>query len=233
MLAVSVTLLVGLISGLLVGWLVGYLKLDSMIVTLGMLSVLQALTLIYTNGQFQTLIDKSTWYAFIGGGYVSIIPFPVILYAMIVVIFWIILNKMVFGKQLQAVGYNRVASQFSGIKDKKVVLSTFVLTGVLSAVAGILISSRVLGSQNTMGQGYEFSVITAVILGGASITGGYGSIYKTTIGALLIGFLNNGFIMVGVPYYYQYLAQWFIIVGVVWADLAAKERAKESGVELR
>lgn len=224
LLSVGVTLLVGLAVGLLNGYLCGYLKLNSMIVTLGMLSVLQALTLIYTNGQFQSLKDTGTWFSFLGGGYLFGIPFQLIIYIVVLLLFHILLTKTVFGRQLQAVGFNRVASQFSGINDNKLVLLSFVTTGLTAALAGIIVSSRVLGSQNTTGMGYEFNVIATVILGGANLNGGEGNICKTMIGVLILGFLQNGFIMIGLPYYFQYIAQCVIIIGIVWLDIASKRR---------
>lgn len=224
LLSVGVTLLVGLAVGLINGYLCGYLKLNSMIVTLGMLSVLQALTLIYTNGQFQSLENVNTWFTFLGGGYLFGIPFQLIIYIVVLIVFHLILTKTVFGRQLQAVGFNRMASQFSGINDSKLVLLSFVTTGVTAALAGIIVSSRVLGSQNTTGMGYEFNVIATVILGGANLNGGEGSIYKTMIGVLILGFLQNGFIMIGLPYYFQYVAQCVIIIGIVWMDITAKRK---------
>ncbi|MGI6152585.1 MAG: ABC transporter permease [Christensenellaceae bacterium] len=224
LMAVIMAIIAGALSGLASGFLVGKLKLNSMIVTLGMMSVLQALTLIYTSGSFIDLLDKTTWFAFIGGGMVGAIPFPVILYAIVIIIFTILLDKTTFGRKVRAVGSNNTAANFSGISSGNIVLLTYVLTGILAAVAGILISSRVLGFQNTMGQGYEFQVITAVILGGTSLNGGEGSVWKTAIGGLIVGFLFNGFIMIGLPYYFQWVAQWFIIVGVVMLDILSTKR---------
>ena len=221
---VLAALAVGLISGAFSGWLVGYLKLGSMIVTLGMMSILQAVTLIYTNGQFYAVEDPSSWYSFIAGGYVFNIPFPIILYVLILIIFALILTKTVFGRKLKAVGANKVASRFAGINDSRVILASYIASGLMAAIAGIIVTSRAVGAQTAMGQNYEFEVITAVILGGANLNGGEGSIYKTMLGVLILGFLYNGFTIIGLPYYVQWLSQWVIIVGVVWLDITSKKK---------
>lgn len=221
--AIIIALLVGLVSGCISGFLVGFLKLNSMIITLGMLGILQAITLLYTGGKYSTIAEPDkTAFAFIGRGFILGIPFPVIIYIAIIVIFSIILNKTVYGRQLLAVGGNQVASKFTGIRENLIIMSTFIATGVASAIASIVLGSRIMSAQNYVGQGYEFEAITGVILGGTSLLGGEGSVVKTFVGILILGFLKNGFIMLGFPYYTQWIIQWFIIVGVVWMDIASR-----------
>ena len=225
--AMIVALLAGLLSGAFNGYLVGFLKLNSMIITLGMLGVLQAITLIYTGGKYSSVANpEATWYAFIGRGFIMGIPFPVILYIMITIVFATLLNKTVYGRQLMAVGGNPIASQFTGIRSNLVIMSTFIATGITAAIGGIILGSRIMSAQNYIGEGYEFQVITGVILGGTSLLGGEGSIWKTFMGIVILGFLRNGFIILGFPYYVQWIIQWFIIIGVVWLDVASKRGGK-------
>ena len=123
-----------------------------------------------------------------------------------------------------AVGSNNTASKYAGINDKKVLLMTFVISGILSAVAGIVLGARIGSAQNTIAEGYEFEIITGVILGGTSLQGGSGSTVKSLIGIIIMGVLSNGFVMIGFPYYTQWIAQWVIIVVVVWMDIATKRK---------
>ncbi len=221
--AILITVVVGLISGAFIGYLVGYLKLNSLIITLGMLVGLQAIVLIYTGGKYTRIVaPDETWFGVIGRGFVFGIPIPVIILGVLLFVFSIILLKTVFGRQVFAVGGNPTASQFSGISDRKIIFLAFVISGILTSIAGIIMGSRLMAAQNYLGQGYEFQVIAGVILGGVSLTGGEGNVFKAFIGILIIGILKNGFLLLGFPYYFQWVAQWVIVVGVVWLDVATK-----------
>lgn len=222
--AVLVALLAGVVMGAINGYLVGFLKLTSLIVTLGMLPVIQALTLIYSKGMYSVIENpEEAAFAFIGRGELFGIPFSILLFGLVAVIFTIILKMTYFGRQLYAVGGNRVASRFSGIQDDWVTLFTFVITGLTAAIGGVMMGSRVMSAQNYLGKNYELDVLSAVVLGGTSLYGGAGSIPKTVIGVLILGFLKNGFIHLGLPYYTQMLAQWVIIIGAVWLDITSKK----------
>lgn len=221
--AMAISLVVGLISGAIAGYLIGYLKLNSMIVTLGFLAALQAITLIYTGGKYTRVVaPEETWFGTIGRGFVLGVPVPVIILAVLILIFTIIMTKTVFGRQIFAVGGNSKASKFSGINDSKIVMIIFMISGLLTGVAGIILGSRLMAAQNYLGQGYEFQVISGVILGGTSLAGGEGNVFKAFIGILIIGILKNGFILLGFPYYTQWVAQWVIVLAVVWIDVASK-----------
>jgi ribose transport system permease protein len=221
--AMIAAILVGMLSGTLAGYLIGYLKLNSMIITLGLLGVIQAVTLIYTGGKYSRIAEPDkTWFGFIGRGFVLGIPFPVIILAVVIIIFAVLLMKTVFGRQLLAVGGNQVASKFSGIKETRIIMLTFIASGLVTGIGGIVLGSRIMAAQNYIGEGYEFQVITGVILGGTSLTGGEGNIFKSFLGILIVGMLMNGFILLGFPYYTQWVAQWVILVVVVWIDIATK-----------
>lgn len=222
--AICVALLGGLIIGSINGYLVGFQKLNSLIVTLGMLPVVQALTLIYTKGMYGTISNpEEIAFAFIGRGRLFGIPFPIIIFAITAIIFGFVLSKTSYGRRLFAVGGNPTASWFAGIRENWIVFSTFALAGLTAGVGGVMMGSRVMAAQNYLGKGYELDVLTAVILGGTSLYGGMGSIPKTVIGVLMLGFLKNGFILIGLPYYTQMVAQWVIIIGAVWLDVASKK----------
>lgn len=209
--------------GALIGFLVGYLKLNSLIVTLGMLSAIHGLTLTYSGGKNMDIADKEgTWFAVFGQGHVLGIPVPVIIFGVLATILAVLLARTAFGRRVYAVGGNGVAATFSGIPRARVVFFSYVISSFCVAMAGLLQASRSMGSQNTVGQGLELDVLAAVILGGASLLGGSGTIFKTVIGVLILGFIQNGLLLVGLQFYVQYVVTWVIIILAVWLDVAAK-----------
>jgi len=133
-----------------------------------------------------------------------------------------LLAKTPFGRSVYAVGGNGVAATFSGLHRPRVVFICYIISSFCVATAGLLQASRSLGSQNTVGQGLELEVLAAVILGGASLLGGSGTVFKTVIGVLILGFIQNGLLLVGLQFYVQCVVTWVIIILAVWLDIAAK-----------
>jgi ribose transport system permease protein len=209
--------------GALIGFLVGYLKLNSLIVTLGMLSAIHGLTLTYSGGKNMDIADKQdTWFSVFGQGSVAGIPIPILIFGVLAIFLSFLLGKTPFGRKIYAVGGNGIAATFSGIPRARVVFFSYVISSFCVATAGLLQASRSMGSQNTVGQGLELEVLAAVILGGASLLGGSGTILKTVIGVLILGFIQNGLLLVGLEFYVQYVVTWIIIILAVWLDVAAK-----------
>ena len=209
--------------GALIGLLVGYFKLNSLIVTLGMLSAIHGLTLTYSGGKNMDIADKEgTWFSVIGQGSVLGVPIPILIFAILACVLTLLLAKTPFGRKVYAVGGNGVAATFSGIRRPRVVLTTYLISSFCVATAGLLQASRSMGSQNTVGQGLELEVLAAIILGGASLMGGSGTVFKTVIGVLILGFIQNGLLLVGLEFYVQYVVTWLIIILAVWLDIAAK-----------
>lgn len=209
--------------GAFIGFLVGYLKLNSLIVTLGMLSAIHGLTLTWSGGKNMDIADKSgTWFSAFGQERVMGIPVPILIFALLAVALSLLLSKTPFGRKVYAVGGNGQAATFSGIPRARVVFLTYIVSAFCVATAGLLQASRSLGSQNTVGQGMELEVLAAVILGGASLMGGAGTVFKTVIGVLILGFIQNGLLLVGLDFYVQYIVTWIIIILAVWLDVAAK-----------
>lgn len=212
-----------LVLGAFIGFLVGYLKLNSLIVTLGMLSAIHGLTLTYSGGKNMDIADKeNTWFSVFGQGDVLGVPTPILIFLLLASILGIVLAKTPFGRKVYAVGGNGVAATFSGIPRARVVFTCYLMSAFCVAVAGLLQASRSLGSQNTVGQGLELEVLAAVILGGASLMGGSGTVFKTVIGVLILGFIQNGLLLVGLQFYAQYIVTWVIIILAVWLDIAGK-----------
>lgn len=221
--AILVMLVATLAIGAVNGLLVGVLRLNSLIVTLGMLSAVQGLTLIYSGGQNVDVTDQeATWFAIFGRGAIAGLDTPVIIFAMLAVFLHGIMAHTPFGRRVFAVGGNPTAATFSGVRRARVVLGTYLVSAACVGVAAVILGSRVMGSQNNVGQGYELLVLAAVILGGTSLLGGAGSIPKTVIGVLILGFIQNGLLLLGFAYYVQWLVTWVVIILAVWLDVAAK-----------
>ncbi len=222
-LAIPAMFAMTLALGALIGFLVGYLKLNSLIVTLGMLSAIHGLTLTYSGGKNMDIDDKAgTWFSVFGQGEALGIPVPILLFAALAVGLGLLLSRTPFGRKVYAVGGNGVAATFSGIPRARVVFLCYLISAFCVATAGLIQASRSLGSQNTVGQGLELEVLAAVILGGASLMGGAGTIFKTVIGVLILGFIQNGLLLIGLQFYVQFVVTWIIIILAVWLDIAAK-----------
>ena len=222
-LAIPAMFVMTMCLGAIIGFLVGYLKLNSLIVTLGMLSAIHGLTLTYSGGKNMDIADKEgTWFSVFGQGTAMGIPIPILIFGLLAAFLGLVLAKTPFGRKIYAVGGNGAAATFSGIRRARVVFSCYLISSFCVATAGLIQASRSLGSQNTVGQGLELEVLAAVILGGASLMGGSGTIFKTIIGVLILGFIQNGLLLAGLQFYAQYVVTWIIIILAVWLDIAAK-----------
>ncbi|MGI3899294.1 MAG: ABC transporter permease [Janthinobacterium lividum] len=221
--AIAVALAIGFAVGCINGALVGWLGLNSLIATLGVLSVLQGATLVYTAGSnAQVAGAASSWFTFIGRGYVCGIPTPVLIAATLLALFSVVLTRTTFGRRVFAVGGNSTASAYAAISAPWAIFLSYIIADVLTGVAGIVYSSRVAAARSDSGNGLELMVLSAIILGGTSLLGGSGSVMRSIVGILIIGFVQNALLLVGSPYYVQWIVTALIIVGAVWTDLGLK-----------
>ncbi len=222
LIALGACMLVGLVNGLLVG----YLRIPSMIATLGTQTILSGAMLIYTGGQLRWINDpSSTWYQIFGRTKIfNTVPVSVVILVAAVLIFEYILVRTAFGVKVKAVGGNALALRYSGSDDRKIIVTCFVLAGLMGALAGLVMGSRTMKYQTEQAFGYEFDCISAVILGGTSLSGGSGSVVKTLLGVVIIAALNNGFLMFGLPYYFQWVVQGLIILVMVYFDVLSQRR---------
>lgn len=221
--AILLVISAGIALGAVNGLLVGYIGLNALIVTLAMLSLLQGLTLLYSGGANVNVSNpQETWFAVFGRETLFGVPVPALFFLGGAAIAGFLLRKTIFGRTVYAVGGNETASNFSGINAKRTVFLAYVLSGFATACAAIIMGSRVMGAQNTIGQGYELNVLAGIILGGTSLLGGSGSIWRTVLGVTMLGFIQNGLLLLGFPYYAQWLVTWFVIIAAVWIDLGAK-----------
>jgi ribose transport system permease protein len=155
----------------------------------------------------------------LGGGYIAnLIPLPVIWMAVAFILCGFLLRGTVFGRHVVAIGGNEEAARLSGVRVSPMKLGIYGLSGLLSAFAGVVLTSRLYSAQATAGAGYELDAIAAVVLGGTSLAGGRGWLFGTLIGALLIGFLNNGLNLLGVSSFYQQVVKGIVILIAVLLD---------------
>ena len=216
-LAVVLVLILGTVIGMGAGFIRAAFNVPSFIVTLGLLSALSGAALWMTNASPIAITDPT--FAFFGSGRVfGVVPFPLIVFISLVIVFWFISTRTTFGRSVYAVGGNPEAARIAGISLTRVRVAVFASTGLLAAISGVLFSSLIGSGNGALGQGAEFQVIAAVIVGGTSLYGGRGSIIGTLLGVLFIGILTNGMVLLNVNQYGQKVAHGMIILVAVLAS---------------
>jgi len=216
---IGVPVLVALLIGALTGWVNGALiarfRIPPFIATLGMMTVARGFALIYSNKPLSQLTPE---YNFIGQGAIAGVPFPVIILLVVAVLTHIMLNNTRFGRYIYALGGNEQAARISGVNIDRVKIGVYTLAGLLSGLAGLVVSSRVGSGQPGQGVGIELDAIAAAVIGGTSLSGGIGTIWGTIVGALIIGVLDNGLILLNVDQYWITIVKGTIIVVAVIID---------------
>ena len=218
LLAFVITLALGLIFGFVNGFLVSKMKLQAFIVTLVTMTFLRGATLVFTEGKPITVDDGGILFENIGGGYLFDIPIPIYIMVALFILGHYLLMHTKFGRYTYAIGGNEEATKLSGINVDKVKMWVYGLCGMLSALAGIILTSRLYSAQPTAGSGYELDAIAAVVLGGTSLAGGVGRITGTALGALIIGVLGNALNLLNVSSYYQMMIKAVVILIAVLID---------------
>lgn len=222
---VIVPIFIGLAAGSAMGAFNGLVitksKVPPFIVTLGTMTIGRGLALILSKGRPVSNLSDS--FNFIGGGNLFGIPFPIIILIVAFVVCSIVLNKTILGRYMYAVGGNEPAARASGIRVSRVKMWVYTICGLLSAMGGILLTSRITTGQPNAGSGFELDAIAAAIIGGTSTSGGTGSMTGTLIGALLIGVISNSLDLLNVTSYYQQVVMGAIIIGAVVLDSVGKE----------
>jgi rhamnose transport system permease protein len=197
-LAILFGLVVGVAAGLFNGLFITLLDLHPLVVTLGTFALFQGLA--YGLTEAQAVSDFPAWFAYFGQAYLlNIVPGQLFIFIVAVVVVWLILSRTRFGRYVYAIGNNEEAAHFSGVPVRRVKLALYSGIGLLVAVASVIYTSRVYTARGDSGLGLELDVISAVVLGGASIYGGSGTIGGTVLGVLIIATLRNGLVLAGVP----------------------------------
>lgn len=217
-----VGLLTGAVAGLLNGYLVAYRNVPAFVTTLGTMGALRGLTYVLTDAYPVSGLPSSV--AFIGRGYLGPIPVPVLIMVVIYVIAHIVAVKTKAGRFIFAIGGNEEAAHLSGIKVKKMRLYSYVASGVLAAISGIILVSRLASGQPNAGIGFEFEAITAAVIGGTSLYGGKGSVIGVFFGALLIAILLNGMVLLNISSYYQQMIKGIVLILAVMIDVARNKK---------
>lgn len=215
-LSVPTALLIGAGAGLINGLLVAYVGIPPFIATLGAMTYLRGASFLLANGV--SIINSNLNFAWIGNGYLGPIPWLAVIALLAVFIGAWISKKTVYGMRIYAVGGNLEAAKYTGIKTKRILMSVYIISGLASALAGIMIASRMYSANGLIGQGYELDAIAAVIIGGTSFTGGKGTLVGTLFGAILMGVLNNWMTLMGISYYWQQVVRGSVIVIAVIVD---------------
>jgi inositol transport system permease protein len=223
---IVVALVIGILCGAINGGLIARFKIPPFIATLGMMTVARGFALIYSNRPVSGLTDA---YNFVGQGEIFKvipisgqptlgIPIPVIILAAVAIGAHVLLNNTRFGRHIYAIGGNEQAALISGLNVGRIKIGVYTIAGLLSGLAGLVLSARVGSGQPGLGVGYELDAIASAVIGGTSLSGGVGTIWGTIIGALIIGVLNNGLDLLNVSAYWQTIIKGSIIVAAVIVD---------------
>jgi ribose transport system permease protein len=224
-LAAGVGVLVGLAAGLGSGLIVAYVNVAPFVATLGMLSVASGLA--YAIGNGAPINGLPPEWAQIASTKVFGLQAPVLVMAAGFIILAIVMTRTSFGMRIYAVGGNRTAAEVAGVNARRILTSVYAISGALAGMSGVILSSRVISAAPYLGKGYELNAIAAVVIGGASLKGGRGTIWGTLLGLLLIQTLNNGLDILVVPSYWQTVISGSLIVSAVAVDMLATKRSSQ------
>ncbi len=217
-------LIAGILAGAINGTIIALTKIPPFIATLGMMQIARGATLVFSSGRpIDKLLDG---YLYIGTGSIFGIPIPVVIYLLLGIIAAIILKKMRIGKYIYAIGGSEQAAKVCGINIARVKIFIYSFAGMMAGFSAIILTARVSSGNPTAGEGYELDAIAAAVIGGASLSGGIGSIFGTVIGALIIGVLNNGLTLLNVSPYLQQIIKGIILIGAVMADAYKNKQTK-------
>lgn len=219
--AIPLSILVGTLIGVFNGFVVSRTTIPPFIVTLAMMNIGRGFARIYTKAT--TILVDDELFTFIGSGTVlGGVPIHIIYMIAVIAVSALILNRTKLGRNIYAVGDNKQAASYSGINAKRVTMTVFVIMGFFAACAGIISSARTFSGQFNVGEGAEMDAISAVVLGGTSMSGGIGHLSGTIIGCIVIGVLNNGMNILGIDSSWQYVVKGVVVLIAVFIDYFKK-----------
>lgn len=224
LLAILAGLLAGAICGAINGAIIAKTDIPPFIATLGMMTVARGVALLYSGGKPIGHINEN--FLIIGAGKIGWLPISVIIFLSMGVVSHILLRKTKFGKTIYAIGGNEKAALICGLNVKKIKILLYTYAGIMSAIGGLILTARISSGSPVSGVSYELDAIASAVIGGTSLSGGTGFISGTIIGALIIGVLNNGLMLLGVSPYWQQIIKGIIIVGAVVLDATKNKRSK-------
>jgi ribose transport system permease protein len=219
-------LLAGGLCGLTNGILIAKAKIPPFIATLGIMMVAKGLSLVLS-GTRPIYFNDTPMFSWISTGKPLGIPNAVIIFIVAAIIGGFILSKTVLGRFNVALGSNEEAARLSGINVDKWKIAIYTLTGIFAGLAGILMAARLNSAQPALGAGYEMDAISAVVIGGTSLSGGEGSMLGTVIGAFVITTLTNGLRILSVPQEWQIVVTGIIVIGAVYMDIVRRKKSNK------
>lgn len=219
-------ILAGLIAGSLLGafngWAVTRFRVPPFVATLAMLAMARGFTMLWTKGFPVSSLGSD--FSYIGTGWLLGIPVPVWITAVIVLVAVMVTRKTRLGRHIYAVGGNESAARLSGISVGRVKVIAYMIAGLLAAIGGIMVTARLDSAQPNAGESYELDSIAAVVIGGTSLSGGRGTVLGTVQGAMIIGVLNNGLVLLNVSPFWQQVVKGAVILLAVVIDKTSKEK---------
>lgn len=221
--ALAITLVAGAVAGLVMGGLSAYLSLPSFMTTLAGLTSIRGLTYLLTNGT-PSGGNLPEGFRLLGGGFIGYVPIVGLIFIGVTVIAALVLRGTTFGEYVYAVGSNREAARLSGLPVRAVTTAVFAISGLLAALAGILLTSRLTIGQPTAFNGLELDAIAAVVLGGTNLFGGRGGVFGTFIAVLLLSVLQNLFNLLGLSSFFQMVVTGLILVAALVLNRILEQR---------
>lgn len=223
LIAIFLPVLIGGVCGMVNGVLVGVLGLNAFVSTMSTMYVFQGIAILFNGGMTENA-KRSAVYTWFGRGTIFSIPVPIIMLGLAFAVLGFVLHKTVAGRKIYAVGGNRVAAKFSGIDSRKVIVGVYILAGLLSGVAGVFIGSWTLNADMLLGTGKEFNAITAVVLGGAPMSGGVGNMLGTVLGVLFMGVLEMFYVQFDVSIMMQWVIRGTMLLVVIYLNGLIEQR---------
>ena len=217
---VAVPMVFGAMIGFINGYIVSHTTIPPFIVTLSTQIIVRGISYILTGGQ--PAQSNNDGFNNLGVGNVLGIPIPVIFVIVAFIILYFIMNRSSFGRHVYATGGNKEAARYAGVNTRWIQVRVFVMSGVLAALAGVVLAARLYSGQPSVGEGFERDAIAASVLGGTSFNGGIGTLGGTVIGVLIIGVLNNGMNLLKINSYWQFVVKGCVILGAVYVDYLKK-----------
>ena len=223
-LAVFAALIIGVLIGYLNGLIISKGKIQPFIATLAIMTLVRGATMVFSDGRPISIGYEKNADTFnsLGAGEILSIPVPIYIMIIVFILAYYILKHTRLGRYVYSLGGNEEATKLSGINTNRVKTYVYVVSGILAALAGVIMTARLSSAQPTAGTGYELDAIASVVLGGTSLAGGVGSVLGTVIGALIIGILNNALNLMNVSSYYQLMAKGLVILIAVLLDRKQK-----------
>ncbi len=211
-------LLTGAVVGLVNGLIITELRVPAFIATMGMLSIVRGLTLIYTNGRDLYLFGQ-TDYKVLSGGRILGLPMPVILTLVIAVILGLVLAYTRFGRHILAIGSNVQAAHRSGIRTNWTLWGIFAIVGITAALSGLIMSAQILSANGRLAVGFELSVIAVAVVGGTPLIGGRAKLVGTLLASVLVAMINNGLNLLNVPIFWQEMTVGLLLLGALAIEM--------------